>query len=83
MCEHLAKQARDFFCGDETPLEPVRHSASARNRRKALHNAECLLEELQFLHSEHTVRAVNLKYAIHRAATLVNRLKAEAIANHE
>jgi hypothetical protein len=29
--------------------EPVRHEASERNRRKALHNAECLLEELMYL----------------------------------
>jgi quinol monooxygenase YgiN len=58
--------------------EPVRHEASERNRRKALHNAECLLEELLYLHSESVKRETNLKYAIHRANTLVNRLKAEA-----
>ena len=57
--------------------EPVRHASSARNRRKALHNAECLLEELVFLHGEAAKRETNLKYAIHRANTLLNRLKAE------
>jgi hypothetical protein len=62
--------------------EPVRHSAGERNRRKALHNAKCLLEELEFLHKEAVERMVNLKYAIHRACTLVNRLKAEARKRH-
>jgi hypothetical protein len=57
--------------------EPIRHASGVRNRRKALHNAECLLEELVFLHAEAAKRETNLKYAIHRANTLLNRLKAE------
>jgi len=63
--------------------EPIRHESSARNRRKALHNAECLLEEVQFLHAEAAKREVNLKYAVHRASTLVNRLKAEVVPDKE
>ena len=59
--------------------EPIRHEACARNRRKALHNAECLLEEVEFLHAEALKRLTNLKYAVHRANTLVNRLKAEVL----
>jgi hypothetical protein len=59
--------------------EPVRHEASARNRRKALHNAECLLEEVLFLQSEAIKHLTNLKYLVHRANTLVNRLKGEVI----
>ena len=62
--------------------EPIRHSASARNRRKALHNAECLLEEIEFLHAEAVKREVNFKYAVHRASTLVNRLKAETLVDN-
>jgi hypothetical protein len=57
--------------------EPVRHDSSERNRRKTFHNAKCLLEELTFLHAEAAKRETNLKYAIHRANTLLNRLKAE------
>jgi hypothetical protein len=57
--------------------EPIRHKAGERNRRKALHNAECLLEEVLFLQTEALKRLTNLNYAVHRASTLVNRLKAE------
>jgi hypothetical protein len=58
--------------------EPIRHSPGERNLRKALHNAKCLLSEIHFLHEEAIEREVNLRYAVHRASTLVNRLKAEA-----
>ena len=64
---------------DDHVDEPVRHSASARNRRKALHNAECLLEELLYLQNEALKRLTNLKYAVHRANTMVNRVKAESL----
>ena len=67
---------------DDT-FEPIRHKASARNRRKALHNAECLLEELLFLQAEAVKRMTNLDYAIHRANTLVNRLKGEALQDDD
>ena len=59
--------------------EPTRHEASPRNRRKALHNARSLLEELVFLHGDALKRQTNLAYAVHRANTLVNRLEAEAL----
>jgi len=57
--------------------EPIRHASGMRNRRKVFHNAECLLEELVFLHAEAVKRETNLKYAIHRVNTLLNRLRAE------
>ena len=57
--------------------EPLRHSPGDRNRRKIMHNAECLLEEMEFLHADMIKRLVNHQYAIHRVCTLVNRLKAE------
>jgi hypothetical protein len=57
--------------------EPIRHKSDARNRRKSLHNAECLLDELLFLQGNALKRLTNLQYAVHRANTLVNRLKAE------
>ena len=59
--------------------EPIRHEASPRNRRKMLHNAECLLDELLFLQAHALKRLTNLKYAVHRANTLVNRIKAEGL----
>lgn len=59
--------------------EPIRHEASRRNRRKALHNAKSLLEELLFLQGDALKRLTNLQYAVHRANTLVNRLEAEVL----
>ncbi len=59
--------------------EPIRHEASPRNRRKLMHNAKCLKEEIEFLLTDSVQREVNLKYALHRVCTLLNRLEAEAI----
>ena len=63
--------------------EPTRHSASVRNRRKALHNAKALKDEVEFLHSDATKRLVNLQYALHRVCRLVNRLEAEVQADEK
>ena len=63
--------------------EPTRHSPGERNRCKALHNAEALKEEIEFLLLSATERAVNLKYALHRVSRLVNRLEAEVHADKE
>jgi hypothetical protein len=61
--------------------EPRRHAASSRNRRKALHHANCLMDELVFLHSDHIKRMTSLQYAIGRITRLVNRLEAEVAAD--
>lgn len=58
--------------------EPVRHEESNRNRRKALHQADVICEELEFLLIENAKRRVNLRYAYSKARKLKNRLKAEA-----
>jgi len=57
--------------------EPIRHEASQRNRRKALHFAENLRDELEFLRKQHTRRIVNLDYCLDRIYKLLNRMKAE------
>lgn len=61
--------------------EPTRHSSGERNRRKALHNAQALKEEIEFLLTNANERLVNLKYAHHRACRMVNRLEAEVAAD--
>ncbi len=56
----------------------MRHQASARNRRKALHHAQNLIEELEYL--DRTMRRItdeNIRYVLGRVARLVNRLRAE------
>ena len=57
--------------------EPLRHSASPRNRRKALHQAECILEDLEFDLIDSAAIRVRLRYKHSKARKLVNRLKAE------
>jgi hypothetical protein len=56
--------------------EPIRHQDSPRNRRKALHQAEVICEELEFLLVENAKRRVNLQYAYSKARKLKNRLRA-------
>jgi hypothetical protein len=57
---------------------PARHRSSNRNRKKALHFAENLQEELEYL--DRTLRMLtdqHIRYALGRIYRLVNRLKAE------
>jgi len=63
--------------------EPTRHSPGERNRRKALHNAEALKEELEFLYTDAKEKLVNMEYALHRICRLVNRLEAEIQGDHK
>ena len=57
--------------------EPTRHQNSPRSRREALHQAEVICEELEFLLIENAKRRVNLRYAYSKARKLKNRLTAE------
>ena len=57
--------------------EPVRHSKSKRSRKKQLHFAKNLRDELEFLHKQHKRRLVNINYALDRIYKLINRLKAK------
>jgi hypothetical protein len=56
---------------------PVRHSASPRNRRKALHHVGNLKEELKHLHSETIVLLEKQQRLIMLACKIENRLLAE------
>jgi hypothetical protein len=55
------------------PSPPVRHAASRKNRRKALHFAKNLRDEIEFL----LRMRVNLLYCQDRVEKLINRLRAE------
>lgn len=57
---------------------PMRHVDSARNRKKALHHAKCLLDQIEFIDRD-LRRIVNedIQYALGRVYRLVNRLRAE------
>jgi hypothetical protein len=58
--------------------KPVRHSAGARNRRKALHFAENLREELEHLDRDlHRLLKEHVRYALGRIYRLESRLRAE------
>jgi hypothetical protein len=52
---------------------PVRHAASSRNRRKIMHFAKNLRDEIAFLRRQ----SVNLRYMQDRIEKLINRLRAE------
>jgi hypothetical protein len=52
---------------------PVRHSASKRNRRKIMHFAKNLRDEITFLERQ----SVNIRYMRDRIEKLINRLRAE------
>jgi hypothetical protein len=58
--------------------DPVRHSASPRNRRKALHHTENMLEETKHLVGEIIVIQEKLQRLVKLASKIENRLKAEA-----
>jgi hypothetical protein len=60
-------------------VDPVRHSASLRNRRKALHHAENMLEETKHLVGEIIVIQEKLQRLVKLASKIENRLKAEII----
>ena len=56
----------------------MRHDAGPRNRKKALHHAKCLLDELD--HIDRNLRRLldeHMRYARGRIYRLVNRLRAE------
>jgi hypothetical protein len=57
--------------------EPIRHSASLRNRRKALHHSENFKEEAKHLFAEMVVIQEKLGRLIKLAYKVENRLKAE------
>jgi hypothetical protein len=52
---------------------PVRHAASSKNRRKIMHFAKNLRDEIEFLKRQ----SVNLEYCQDRIEKLINRLRAE------
>jgi hypothetical protein len=54
--------------------EPIRHSASPRNRRKALHHAENALEEAKYLSAELSEAADRLTVL---CLKIRNRLRSE------
>lgn len=56
----------------------MRHEASARNRKKALHHAECLLDEINDMDCKlRSMVEENVRYMRGRALRLVDRLKSE------
>ena len=57
------------------PNEPTRHLDSTRSRRKALHQASVICQELEFLLIENAKRRINLQYAYSKARKLKNRLR--------
>jgi hypothetical protein len=59
-------------------MRPIRHQASARNQRKALHLAKNAHEELEYI--ERKLRRLldeHVRYARRRMTRLINRLRAE------
>lgn len=57
---------------------PVRHEASPRNRKKALHLAKNAHEELQYIDRKlRTLLDEHVRYARGRIARLINRLESE------
>lgn len=62
--------------------EPIRHSASVRNRRKALHHAENFKEEIKHLFAETVVLLEKQQRLIKLACKVVNRLEAEVRRDH-
>ena len=70
--------------GWEKHVKPRRHEASPRNRKKMLHFAENLLEELKHLDGElYRLRDEHVRYALGRAFRLVNRLHSEVENDQE
>lgn len=57
--------------------EPIRHSASKRNRKKALHHARNVRDEAMHLHTQTLALLTNYEYLVSSACKLVNRLEAE------
>jgi hypothetical protein len=57
--------------------DPIRHSSSQRNRRKALHHAENIKEEAMHLYSEIVLLSEKADRLIRLACKIENRLKAE------
>jgi hypothetical protein len=55
------------------PSPPLRHKPSRKNRRKAIHFAKNLRDEIEFL----LRMRGNLLYCQDRVEKLINRLKAE------
>ena len=66
-----------------TPTEPLRHQASARNRRKALHHGECALLEIEHIRAELARMDDKCRYAVGRLHRIINRLRTEAKADEE
>jgi hypothetical protein len=62
---------------NEKVSEPIRHVASPRNRRKLLHHAKCLRDELEFLANTSAKLLDNYRYALGRTNRIINRIKAE------
>jgi hypothetical protein len=56
---------------------PIRHAATSRNRRKALHLAKNIQDEAMHLHAQAVALLTNYQYLVDRACKLVNRLEAE------
>ncbi len=59
--------------------EPIRHSTSPRNRRKALHHARNMLEETKHLIGEIVIIQEKLQRLAKLASKIENRLKAELL----
>jgi hypothetical protein len=61
----------------------LRHESSRRNRKKALHFAKNMVEELQAIDNLLTrLKEEHVRYALGRAFRLVNRIEAE-IRKHD
>ena len=61
-------------------MNPVRHQASIRSRKKALHLAKNLEEQLNHIERKlHKLLNENISYSRGRIYKLINRLRAEEI----
>ena len=58
-------------------MKARRHNAGTRNRKKALHHAKCLRDELHSLHEGALKAFDKYRYAIGRVYRLLNRLETE------
>jgi hypothetical protein len=57
--------------------EPLRHSASPRNRRKTLHHAQCGRAEVACIRDLLAKLDDKCRYALGRFDRIINRLEAE------
>jgi hypothetical protein len=61
----------------------MRHEASPRNRRKALHHARSLRDELRDMLAKHAEAFDGFRFALGRVNRIINRLETEVEAENK